>query len=70
VDRWIKRSKVGKGLSGLSVFVGWKVAGKGFLANAILETIENSLAAQNLLDYRVRDKDGNEIKYKGNQPKA
>lgn len=64
-ERFITRSRVAKAFSGFFVSKGWKMAGKGFLANAVLETIENSLAAQNLLDYRVRDKDGNEIKYKG-----
>ena len=64
-DRWVKRSKVGKGAMGLFVLAGWKLGGKNFLASAVLTTIENSLAAQNLLSYRVQDSQGNEIKYKG-----
>ena len=64
-DRWVKRSKVGKGAMGLFVLAGWKLGGKNFLASAVLTSIENSLAKQKLLSYRVQDSQGNEIKYKG-----
>ena len=72
-ESWINRSKLVKWFSGKAVSVGWAAAGKGFLTNTVLETVENNLAKQGLLNYKVFDSKGKrigidkEIKLKKNQ---
>lgn len=60
-ESWVNRSWLVKWISGKAVNTGWSLAGKGFLSNTILETIENSLAKQGLLDYRIFDSKGKHI---------
>ena len=60
-ERWISRSRLVKWVSSKAVNVGWRLLGKGFLTNTVLETIENNLAKQGLLHYKIYDADGNRI---------
>ena len=60
-ERWVNRSSFVKWFSGKVVDIGWNQAGTGFLTNTILETIENNLAKQGLLDYRINDENGKRI---------
>ncbi len=57
---WFSRSKLGRWAFGGLVNTGWKYFGKSFLADTVLETIENSLAKQGLLGYKVYQ-DGKQI---------
>ncbi len=60
-ERWLNRSSFVKWLSTKAVDIGWSSAGKGFLTNTILETVENNLAKQGLLDYQINDQEGKRI---------
>ena len=53
MERWFFRSRVSKWFTGGAVKVGWKTFGTGFLANTVVETIENSLADEDLLGYEL-----------------
>lgn len=68
-ESWFSKTRLAKWSTAKVTEIGWNKFGKSFLAMAVLKTIENNLAKQELLAYKIYDDEGREIKYAGKSDK-